>query len=242
MPAEGTQISEKSPLLPSQQEGLLLTTPTRAVIFANGVLNHPETALAALRPGDLIIAADGGARLCRQLGLVPAILIGDIDSIDEADLAYFDANGTQIIRHPARKDYTDFELALRHVKSLGIQDVLVVAALGARWDQTLANLLLPAAVDLDDLTIRLMDGPQEVVLLRGGDEIDIHGKPGDTVSIIPVGGDVHGVVTDGLEYPLFNESLFFGATRGLSNVLLVERATIHLEQGLLLCVVIHQDG
>jgi len=234
-------MSHSMPLLPKTQEGLLLTRPIRAVIFANGVLSHPDTALVALRPGDLLIAADGGARLCRQLGLLPAILIGDFDSIDDAELAYFEANGSQIIRHPARKDYTDLELALRHAQSLGIRNVLVMAALGRRWDQTLANLLLPAAAELQDMTIRLVDGPQEVVLLRGGDVIDVHGKPGDTVSLVPVGGDAQGVSTEGLEYPLYAESLFFGATRGLSNALLGERASIHLGDGLLLCVLIHKD-
>jgi thiamine pyrophosphokinase len=216
-----------------------LSASLRAIIFANGEFNHPESARFALKPGDLVIAADGGARLCRQLGLAPSILIGDFDSLDEAELAYFQSIGTEIIRHPQRKDFTDLELALRHAYSLGIKEALVFAALGKRWDQTLANLLLPAASDLAGMAIRLADGLQEVMLLRGPGQLILQGQPGDIVSLIPLGGDALGVSTDRLEYPLFGETLFFGATRGLSNVLLGEIAEVRLREGLLLCVVIH---
>jgi thiamine pyrophosphokinase len=216
-----------------------LTAATRAIIFANGELNRPESARLALQPGDVLIAADGGARLCRQLGLTPSILIGDFDSLDDADLAYYQSSGTEIIRHSMRKDYTDLELALRHAYSLGIKEALVFAALGKRWDQTLANLLLPASADLAGMTIRLADGFQEIMPLRGPGQLVLQGQPGDTVSLIPLGGDAYGVSTDQLEYPLFGETLYFGATRGLSNVLLGEIAEVRLREGLLLCVVIH---
>jgi len=238
MPAEGSQNEPKSPLLPEKQE-VFLTRATRAVIFANGELSHPESARLALQPGDVLIAADGGARLCRQLDLAPSILIGDFDSLDEDDLAYFQAAGAEIIRHPRRKNYTDLELALRHAHSLGIKEAIVFAALGKRWDQTLANVLLPATADLAGMTIRLADGFQEIMLLRGPGQLILQGQPGDTVSLIPLGGDASGVSTDQLEYPLYVETLYFGATRGLSNVLLAEIAEVRLREGLLLCVVIH---
>jgi thiamine pyrophosphokinase len=220
-----------------------LPKPKRAVIFANGVLSHPEAVLRLVESEDLLIAADGGARLCRQLGLIPSVLIGDFDSLDEDEVASLIKSGVQVIRHPRRKDFTDLELALRHAQSLGIREVVVFAALGARWDQTLANLLLPAAAGLAGMRIGLADGSQEVMLLRGGEELVLHGHSGDTVSLVPIGGNATGVTTHGLEYPLQDETLYFGATRGLSNVLLDDGATIYSIGGLLLCVVIHQkDG
>ena len=74
----------------------------RAVIFANGVLNHPQSARDLVQPDDLLVAADGGGRLCRQLDLSPHILIGDFDSLETDELAEFAARGTEIIRHPQR--------------------------------------------------------------------------------------------------------------------------------------------
>ena len=108
-------------------------------------------------------------------------------------------------------------------------------------NRQIANLLLPAAAYLEDLHIRLLDGLQEISLMRPGHQTTVHGQPGDTVSLIPLTGDAHGVQTTGLQYPLHNETLYFGATRGLSNVLLETPASVALEQGLLLCVTIHQD-
>jgi thiamine pyrophosphokinase len=64
----------------------------------------------------------------------------------------------------------------------------------------------------------------------------LQGHAGDIVSLIPFGGDAHGIVTDGLEYALRDESLVIGPARGVSNVMLGERATITFRHGLLLCV------
>ena len=213
----------------------------RAVIFANGQLSSPQASRSALRPGDLLIAADGGSHHCLSLGLVPDVLIGDFDSLDEAELAGMQASDVEMIRHPVHKDFTDLELALKYARQRGAQEILVFAALGARWDQTLANLLLPAASDLQESLIVLMDGPQEIRLLRGGETLEVQGQPGDTLSLVPLGGDALGVTTGHLEYPLDGETLFFGATRGISNVFLSKTALVRLEAGLLLCIVIHQD-
>ena len=211
----------------------------RAVLFANGALSDPAAARDALAPGDVVIAADGGARHCRLLGIRPDYLIGDFDSLEPSEVEQLEADGVSVLRHPARKDYTDLELAIRHAGSLGINEILVLGALGKRWDQTLANLLLPAAEEHATLQMRLLDGAQEVLLARGGSQLTLHGQPCDTVSLIPLGGDAHGVTTQGLEYPLNQETLRFGTTRGVSNTLLGESASVELEQGMLLCVLIH---
>jgi thiamine pyrophosphokinase len=213
----------------------------RTVIFANGILNDPRQILASLQAGDLVIAADGGAHHCRALGLTPSVVIGDFDSLPANELAQLAQEGTQVLRYPERKDFTDLELALQHAASLGADEILVFGALGARWDQTLANLLLPAAPGLEQVCIRLLDGPQEILLLRAGEVHTLNGQAGDTVSLVPLGGHVHGITTTGLEYPLSDGTLYFGATRGISNVLLGDRATVQLQDGLLLCTIIHKE-
>ena len=207
----------------------------RVIIFANGGFTEPPE----LYPDDLIIAADGGARHCRSLGLTPHLVVGDFDSLDETELAELQAAGSQVVRYARNKDFTDLELALQHARQRGATEILVLAALGGRWDQTLANLLLPAAEELCCTKIRLIDGAQEMSFLRGGECMEVLGQPGDTVSLVPLKGDAHGVTTQGLSYPLHAESLIFGSTRGISNELLGTQASIWLEQGLVLCVVIH---
>ncbi len=216
-----------------------MSNPSRSVIFANGEMEDATAAGELILPGDTIIAADGGAQYCMQLGITPDVLIGDFDSIADDALEGFRHAGAQIIQHPARKDFTDLELALQYAHSIGSREILVLGALGARWDQTLANLLLAASEGFRDIRIKLIDGEQEIVLLREGIAHKVTGKPGDIVSLIPLNDDVHGISTGGLEYPLRDEPLLFGATRGISNVLLDDSATITLKQGALLCVIIH---
>jgi thiamine pyrophosphokinase len=205
-------------------------------VIANGRLSHPAADRARVRPDDWILAADGGLRNSHLLGLEPSVVIGDLDSIDAADLAPLQATGVTIVRHPQRKDETDLELALEYAAGHGAGEILVLGALGDRWDQTLANALLLASPTLAAVRTWLADGSQQVTLARPGDPLVLHGLPGDTLSLLPLAGDAHGVTTDGLEYPLHDETLRFAATRGVSNTLLGTTATVHLAAGLLLVV------
>jgi thiamine pyrophosphokinase len=215
----------------------------RAVIFANGDLNDPQGALHHLHPEDLLIAADGGLHHCRTLGLTPQVLIGDFDSISAHDLVSLEAKGTRLLRHPPAKDYTDLELALQYACDAGASEVLLFAALGGRWDQTIANLLLPASPGLEHISITIVDGTHEIRLLDARlqpVEHEISAQPGDTLSLIPISNEASGVVTHGLKYPLKNESLLFGATRGVSNQVQETPARVRLGKGLLACILIRQ--
>ncbi|MFC2025718.1 thiamine diphosphokinase [Chloroflexota bacterium] len=206
----------------------------RTIIIANGSLNQN----IEISGDDLVIAANGGAKHCLQLGLVPDFVVGDLDSLSKKDLDILITEGVKTIHYPTRKEYTDLELALQKANDIGSSEVLIYGALGARWDQTFANILLPPI--FPSLRIRIIDGPQELRILRGGEEINLSGKSGDIISLIPLTNSVIGITTKGLEYKLENEDLQFGHTRGVSNVLNGESATIKSEEGLLLCVMIRR--
>jgi thiamine pyrophosphokinase len=215
----------------------------RTIIFANGLFPDASHAHDLLRPDDLIIAADGGTRHALTLGLVPDVVIGDLDSISLEELAVVEAAGSQIVRHSPRKDETDLELALLHAARRGATEIVVLAALGGRLDQTIANLLLLALPELRGLDVRVVEGSQTAFLIHAGhDGTWIDGHPGDTVSLIPLGGDAVGVSAEGLEWPLHDDTLRFGPARGVSNVLAAEEAHVCVREGLLLCVVMHVTG
>jgi len=202
-------------------------------------MKHPQKAGAELdiQPEDVLIAADGGAHHCMALRLFPTFVIGDLDSLSEMDLRILSAHGAVALRYPTRKDFTDLELAIQHAIEMNPEEILIYGALGGRWDQTVANLLLTVAYP--QARIRLIDGAQELVYLRAGERRTLPAQPGDTLSLIPLSGDVEGITTTGLEYPLEDEKLFFGSSRGVSNVVLEPEPTVSLKQGLLLCVVTH---
>jgi thiamine pyrophosphokinase len=207
----------------------------RAIIFANGELKDLPGAKSLITKNDRLLAADGGARHCISLGFTPHVLIGDMDSLSEQDVLELAQTGTKVIRHQSRKDETDLELAFLYALDEGAEQALVLGGLGRRWDQTIANLLLPAYHRLRQLQIVFLDCGEWLYLVEG--ERVIEGRKGLRVSLIPLGGDAKGVSSEGLEYPLHNETLYFGATRGISNVMLGRRAQVSVHQGVLLCIV-----
>ena len=139
------------------------------------------------------------------------------------------------------------ELALLYAAREGAIEIVILAALGGRLDQTVANLLLLALPELDGLDVRIVDGPQTAFLIRGGRDGDdgrdvvIEGQPGDTISLIPLGGDAVGVTAEGVAWPLQEGTLRFGPARGVSNVLTAAQARVRVREGVLLCVVIRQE-
>lgn len=209
----------------------------RAVIFANGVMDGWPLGLVVSAEADLIIAADGGLRHCRRWQLPPRLVVGDMDSIDAAELAALEGTATEIIRHPRRKDETDLELALSLAMDRGAAEIIILGALGARWDMTLANVLLLDAGFLAGRTVRILDGPHDLCCLQGDREITLAGQSGDRLSLLPLSGDAVGVTLDGLEYPLADDRLCVGSTRGVSNVFTGKTARVALKAGTLLITV-----
>ena len=206
----------------------------RAIILAN--LEPTGTGDRGLKidGGDLVIAADGGAHHCRTLGIRPDALIGDFDSLSAEELAVWERSGVDIIRHPRRKDATDLELALRLARERGATRIDIHGALGGRWDMSAAALMFPASREFRGLDVRLIDGNQEIRALEGPGVMEISGRPGDTVSLIPLSDPAAGVTLSGLEYPLDQAVLPLGSTWGVSNVLTGKKASVRLESGLLL--------
>jgi thiamine pyrophosphokinase len=211
----------------------------RAIIIANGQVHDGDFHRSLVAPTDVVICADGGANNALALGLQPQVVIGDLDSLDSNLQAQLEADGCQVLAHPARKDETDLELALYYAIEHGVGDILILGALGGRIDQTLANVLLLALPELRYVKAKILGGRQEVSLISG--EAIIEGLAGDTLSLLPLTEKVTGIYTEGLEYPLKNDTLYLGPARGVSNVLAAPQARVRIGQGLLLAVIIHSS-
>lgn len=215
---------------------------TRILIFANGHLPDLDAARAIVHADDFILAADGGTHNALALGYTPNLIIGDLDSISDEErgkLALSSVEGmkeagVQVIQFPRDKNETDLELAIQHAAEMQPEQIVIVGALGGRLDQTLGNIALLSDFRLSTLDLRLDDGVEEIYFCR--DQAEVHGRSGELVSLIPWGVPVEGVRTDGLRWPLSDETLYPDKTRGISNELLGEQATVRIRSGLLLVV------
>lgn len=214
----------------------------RVVIFANGELPNPAAARALLRNDDFIIGADGGTNYILKMGLMPHLVIGDLDSLDEDAFFELTSADIQIDQYPEDKDETDLELALHAAYETHPDSILIIGALGGRLDQSLAALSLLAGTQ-GGIDLRLDDGVEEAFFCRGQAEASsrsecrgIRGRSGDIVSLIPWGGPVSGIQTEGLRWPLIHETLYPDRTRGLSNEMTGEAASVKIASGLLLVI------
>ncbi len=213
-------------------------TEKRALVFVNGEQIDLAAVKQMVRPTDTLVAVDGGLNHLRRLGLEPALLVGDLDSVPPQEVDRCRRNpDVRVIQHPIHKDETDLELALLAMVQEGHTSILVLAALGGRLDMTLANISLLALPELNGVDVRLDDGIEEVFLIRPGEPVHpIDGRPGDRVSLLPWGGPAGGIYTAGLYYPLRGESLYPERTRGISNQMVEHQARVTLQTGMLICI------
>lgn len=206
----------------------------RAVIFANGEIPAVAQINPLLKDGDYLIAADGGLHHIFNLEKTPQLLIGDLDSVSADEVERASSLGVEVRRFKVDKDDSDLQLALLAAAAKGFKEILVFAALGGRLDHTLTNLFLLALPELSHLKVTVENGEEEIFLIR--DKAEILGRPGDTLSLIPLQGEVKGVETRALKYPLKQETLFPEKSRGISNIMLADRAGVSIESGFLLCI------
>ena len=204
------------------------------LIFANGIIEDVEWIRPYLPTATAIIAADGGTRHLYRLNYAPDIIIGDQDSLDDEYQQWLKQSGIQFITYPTAKDETDLELALLYAVEHFDEEILVFGTLGGRLDQTLANVLLLTHPQLNGRIVKLITASETAWIVTH--QTTIHGKIGDIVSLIPLGGDAHIKTTSGLQWPLNDDVLTFGLARGISNILTQPTATLELHSGTLLCI------
>ncbi|MEP7136234.1 MAG: thiamine diphosphokinase [Chloroflexota bacterium] len=206
----------------------------RILIFANGDLPDINKVRALLRADDFSICADGGTRHALALGLQPNLVIGDMDSIQKDQWQQLELAGVSIELYPRDKNETDLELAINRAVELQPSEIIIIAALGGRLDQTLGNIALLTDVRLLTFDVRLDDGAEEIFVCRK--QAQVHGRSGDIVSLIPWGNPVHGIQTQGLRWALESETLYPEKTRGISNELIGTTATVKISSGDLLII------
>ena len=211
-----------------------MTSETDIVVVANGDLTPTASLLAILDEAQAVIAADGGANVLVAMGRYPDVVVGDMDTVSAEVLAQLASMGCRLVRHRPDKDETDTELALLEAVAMGATRITLLGALGGRIDHEIANLLLLFMRQLDGIETVIYDGRSWLRVIDQA--MVIRGRVGDTVSLLPFGGDVEGIITSGLAYPLCDETLSLSQARGVSNVLVEPEARIRLRRGRLLLV------
>lgn len=195
------------------------------LIVANGTIKNRNFYKKIIKKANIIIAADGGADNCIKLGVSPNYIIGDLDSISNKAEEKF----KKIIIHDINQNTTDLEKAIALAKKLGCKSLTIIGAIGSRIDHTLSNIITLFKTKIPS---RIIDESNEIFAVEK--KIEIKGKKGDVVSIIPV-SRVEGLTYDGLKWNVKNKNVDSGWT-GTSNIMTGSKATISLKSGKIIVI------
>jgi len=181
-----------------------------------------------------VICVDGGAKYVRKFGIVPDVLIGDLDSISDEDLEYLMNMKVKVMKYPSQKDMTDTEIAVDYAVDEGFKEVIIIGGIGTRLDHTLANILLAKKLLDKGVKCTLVNENNEITLIK--DSIKIAKEEDVKISLLPLTNVVEGITTKGLYYPLNCEDIEMGSSRGVSNEFKDEVAEISIKSGILIVI------
>ena len=184
---------------------------------------------------DYIICADGGANHTYNMKIKPNFIIGDLDSVKEEVRIYYKNSDVKFEKFPAKKNETDTELCIYLAQKLNATNIDFLGALGGRIDHMIANINLLYYVKMQGIIPRIISDNEEIYIVDN-DEVEIYGKKGDVISVIPINGDAKYVTLSNLEYPLENYNMKFYLPLGISNVMIENKCKIKVDEGSLLVI------
>ncbi|ALW90299.1 thiamine pyrophosphokinase [Deinococcus actinosclerus] len=181
-----------------------------AWVLVGGRLD-PSPLLAALPRPAVVVAADGGARHAALLSVQVDVWVGDFDS----------SAGVQVDAprevHPAAKDETDAELAIRVARERGATELVLLGAFGGRFDHTLALALLALRLtEREGLRVTLTSGNEWGWPLTPASPLSLDVPPGATLSVLAV-SDLRGLSLGGVRWPLTEADIPLGSGWTVSN-------------------------
>ncbi|MEQ8236627.1 MAG: thiamine diphosphokinase [Syntrophomonadaceae bacterium] len=203
----------------------------RCIIMANGAYGDLASYRDLVLPGDILLCADGGSNYAFELGLLPDLIIGDLDSIRPEIEDNYRRRGVKFCPFPSRKDSTDFQLCLDKAREMQADQVLVLGSMGKRLDHTLANLYAGIGLVRGGCLISHFS-PECRVHITSQDMI-IEGRPGDLVSVLALTEEATGVTEQGFEYTPVNPRLELARPYAVSNVMTGDCGKITVQAGIL---------
>lgn len=206
----------------------------KCAIICNGDIKNYEIHRQVIDHCEFVICVDGGARHLRIMGILPNVIIGDLDSMGQDDIAYFHGKDIEFYKFPVRKDYTDSDLAIRYALERGCTEIVLLGCIGSRMDHTLGNITLLLPLLEQGVKARMIDENNEIFVINNYGEVE--GQPGGFVSLIPLSASVEGITLSGFEYPLDNATIKMGSTLGISNKLKGRHGYINIKRGNLLVI------
>lgn len=183
-----------------------------ALIIADGEACSLKLLQELLDWSPLVVVLDEAFYRVHELGIKINVWLGDFDSLENLEEIAKPQMPVEIV-HTPDQDKTDFEKGIEYCINRGFQDIRVVWATGKRMDHTFANVTNLVKYQ-NQVHLVLMDDYSLIFPLPY--EFEKWYPAGKAISLVPV-SEAHGIKSEGLLYPLNNESLHLGERIGTSN-------------------------
>lgn len=186
------------------------------------ILNSPEPIENVTE--SKVIFADGGYKNAAAVKNAEVLgVVGDFDTLDKIPA------GEKIVKLEREKNFTDGERAVYFAKECGVTELIVYGATGGRLEHVLGNIRLLKIADKLNIKAIIKYGGNAIELIKG--EVNLKVKKGGVVSIFPYGGECTFATSHGLYYPLYNLTLTYADTRGISNVATKDEIYLNANNG-----------
>ena len=208
------------------------------LIVAGGTVDE-QFAVDIIKNGgyEVIIAVDAGMDFFYKSRIMPDVIVGDFDSVEQEALEFFQGQEQMDIhRLNPEKDDTDTEYALRFAIGRGATKITVLGGTGSRLDHVIGNVVLLGVGLEKNVSIELLDTHNKIKILNSNLSIRKDERFGKYLSVIPITGKVDGVTITGVKYPLDNYDMHGFNTLGISNEIVDDEAAITVRNGIVLVV------
>ncbi|ESU21338.1 thiamine diphosphokinase [Flavobacterium cauense R2A-7] len=183
-----------------------------ALIIANGAACSPELLGQLLEWSPFVIVLDSAIERVLELEIKVDVLLGDFDRGFNPQY-YLEKQYPLEIVHTPDQNKTDLEKAFDYLIEKGHKAVNVIWATGKRADHTITNITNIVRYR-EHLKIVILDDHSKIFLLPK--HFQKWYTKDSIISLIPI-GEVTGIHSDNLFYPLENDTLTIGFRTGSSN-------------------------
>lgn len=203
----------------------------KCIIIANGKSPSKKVVNYFFEKGfNTIICADGGANSAKKIGIIPDYIIGDLDSINEEVIRYFNLK-SKIIQIKRQND-TDVEKCLKFAIKKEFKEVILLGVTGDRLDHTICNL---GIVIKFFNKIKIHISAENSFLSAFNKSIEFKTKIGETISLYAFNKSTV-ITSKGLKYPLRKSNLAFGEKESTSNVAVSETVDLDILGGIVFII------
>lgn len=204
----------------------------RVVIVTGGSKPSKERILEFLKDDDYIIGSDSGCNCLKEYDIIPNLILGDFDSIEEEVLSYFKEKNVEIMKYPSDKDYSDTHLAYSEGVKRGGEEFLIFGATGSRLDHTLGNIGLLLIGNKNNTDVTIIDNNNRIYLKD--ESFIVKGNFEESISFHALSEEVKGFTIEGARYNIKNYNLSLLEPRAISNEFLDDEINVSFESGKIL--------